>query len=211
MVELEIPSEARPYLQIQIGAIARIADPKKWYEAVCDFIDDQIGSLTPALLPASDKGGRLLSIGAGMGHIELVIQRCWSQAGQTLVVEIVDGTDDKPVVKYHREPFSNAAAADIFWKANGGVIDGYYNPGTLPKHLPQQDIILGLGSWGFHFSPETYLKWVLPMVHAETVLVMDVRKRKPEWKARMSRYFDQVQVLQEDEKRERIWWKLKSQ
>lgn len=207
-IQLDISNAAYDYLRIQVGAISHIQDWKSWYEALMDFIDDQVNSLLPALY-AGMEGKSLLSIGAGMGHIELVIQSLFSAEGKTLAVDIVDGTDDDPIVKYHRQPFSNAAVAQQFWEANGGKLGEYYNPGLLPKGGPPYDIIMGLGSWGFHFSPGTYLRWAATHAHEGTIWVMDNRKGKPEWKDEMLRHFKLVQVLQEDDKRERIWWAKK--
>lgn len=179
-----IPDAARPYLQIQKGSLDHVKKSKwLWDNAYAESINEDYFGMEP-FLPQSCN--RILDIGGGMGGIDILLARHWRGTPEIM---IVDGMNDPPEMKLHRETFSNAAVAEEFLTANGLTKIGFSAPSLFSRMRRKQDLIISLGAWCFHIEPKVYIDAVRRACHSSTVLILDVRSGKKEWMQELCEHF----------------------
>jgi len=185
-----VEDEHFAYLRLQKGSLEPLAyDRERWhaaYEADLWRTYCEIRPYLPETCWAS------LDIGSGLGGIDVLLSRHY---GGELNVNLLDGEHDAPDMKLHRQTFSNAAVARDFLTVNGVRRDriGYYTPTDTAAFLPW-DLVLSLGSWCFHYEPNTYLPRLLERggLHADTVIILDVRRDKGEWTSQLNAHLREV-------------------
>lgn len=163
------------FLRLQKGSLDKFAhDRGAWEIAYEQSLAKDFGSIRPHL-PASC--GSILDVGGGMGGIDALLVK---KFGKGCEVCILDGEADEPVMHLHRETFNNMEVARDFLGKNGVEKFSYYTPELRQAPRPF-DLIISLGSWCFHYPPETYLQFVRSCCTRETTLIVDVRRGKPSW------------------------------
>lgn len=176
------------YLQLQKGALSYLkADRIAWLAAYEKAIAYDFCSLLPHLPPVSP-GLRVLDVGSGLGGIDVLLDRHYGG----IEVCLLDGIDDPPQMMLHRCTFNSMKVAGDFLTGNG--VRAWRHVGMPPVKAAPMDIIISLGSWCFHYPPSEYLGFVERCCGSSTVLILDVRRDKPHWRAELRGCFDEVAV-----------------
>ncbi len=200
---LIITDAARPYLQIQKGSLHNLAQNQvAWDVAYCEAIEADFAGMRPHLPAACS---RILDIGGGMGGIGIML--CRHYRPRMPYLYIVDGIDDQPSMTLHRKTFNNATVAQEFLRKNGIRKAGFFSPDEAKGYLgapPKADLIISLGAWCFHLPPEEYLQFVAKSCQPGTVLILDVRKDKPAWRAAIFKAFRPIGIILSKPKFERM-------
>lgn len=180
---ITVSDEAFPYLKAQKGKLDALAhDRSRWLAAYRAELERSLGEMQ-RFLPAVCWG--LLDIGSGLGGIDVLLYRHYDNGPY---VSLLDGVDDPPEMKLHRETFSNERVARAFLRANGVRPDrvNYYGPDAQDFGAPY-DLVLSLGSWCFHYEPNVYLPRLMAGggLHMDSRVIVDLRKDKPEWREQL--------------------------
>lgn len=176
---LVITDEAIPYLTVQRGAIHDLRlDRAAWTEAYLASIEKDFASMRPWL---PERCNALLDVGSGLGGIDARLNQHY---GGDVAVTLLDGIADPPIVESHSQPFNDMGVAERFLRANGVRVFDSYGPELGEPRL--FDLIISIASWCFHFPPSTFLPFISACCHRETVLIIDVRRDKPEWLVELS-------------------------
>lgn len=186
------------YLREQKGSIRDLAPNRvAWQAAFERKLKADYAGLVP-YLPKSC--GSILDIGGGLGAIDALLVEKYGSACE---VCILDGECDPPVMTLHRETFNDMRVTRDFLGKNGVRRFSFYAPPSLGEPRPF-DLILSLGSWCFHYEPETYLGFVRACCRPGTVIILDVRKQKPEWMQQLKSAWHWVAVIHTAHKRDRM-------
>lgn len=179
---LQVSDEAFAYLAVQRGKISDLRyDRAAWLLAYNLSIYADYESLLPYL---PEKCARLFDVGSGLGGIDAVLARHY---GGTIVT-MLDGNADAPVVLRHSETFNFMSAARRFMAANGvPEICSISPPVSCPP--PPCDLVISLQSWCFHFSPATYLEFVLASCAPGATVILDVRREELAWQQELAQAF----------------------
>lgn len=170
-----VGDEAFRYLVLQKGSLDHLkGDRAAWLAAYEQALADDFATLLPYLPPIL-AGRRLLDVGSGLGGIDVLIDRYYGG----IDVKLLDGVDDPAEMKLHRQTFNSMKVAGDFLTANG--VHQWSYAGMPPVATHAMDIVISLGSWCFHYSPIEYLSFVYRCCTTTTVVIVDVRKDKPEW------------------------------
>lgn len=206
---ISVSDEHFRYLRLQKGSLDRLADDRKaWHAAYEADLQRTFKECEPCL-PIDAWG--ILDIGSGLGGIDVLFYRHYLETfaetrGKSAgpFVNLLDGEDDPPEMKLHRETFNSMTVARDFMKVNG--VDplrfAYYTPQqhNLPKPY---SLVVSFGSWCFHYAPSVYLPLLMRGggLDEDTVLIVDVRKGKPEWTDQLHRAgLSCVEVIRDSEK-----------
>lgn len=200
--EIIITDGARPYLEIQKGRLQHLAgNPAAWNLAYHASLANDLGHILPYLPARCD---RILDIGGGMGGIDILLWRHYAKRTASIrrrttswigpEICIVDGMEDPPVMELHRKTFSNAAVSQEFLRVNGVTSGVAHWSLTMTQRMVALpcDLIISLGAWCFHLPPDEYLDFVIRSCRPGTVLVLDVRYAKTEWKAQLEKAFEPI-------------------
>lgn len=190
--DIEVDGEAFNFLRLQKGKLdPLVTDWPKWLAAYRAGLQNDYQGMKPFLpiLPQTELGLTLVDIGSGLGGIDILLQRHYE--GRINPV-LVDGAKDKPVMKFHRNTFNSMQVASRFHERNGNpVVQGIdANMRELPALSTPAFLVISLGAWCFHLPPDLYLDWVLRAVRKGSVLILDVRKDKPEWSRQLAAAFE---------------------
>jgi SAM-dependent methyltransferase len=193
---IHVDDQQFAFLALQRGALSDLVGNRtRWQEAYEASLSATMASIEQDL-PAWCAS--VLDIGGGMGGINILLARLWPD----LNVTILDGEDDAPVMRRHRETFNNAAVARRFLEQNGvGHID-FFSP-RLGEPRPF-DLIVSFASWCFHYEPAVYLDFVRACCRPGTVLILDIRRDKPHWRPELEKAFALRRVALVAPKFERI-------
>jgi hypothetical protein len=177
----KIEDEAFAYLKLQRGSISGVSDRAAWERAYHTSIFEDYEGLRPFLPRICDC---LLDVGSGLGGIDAVLAAHFGDP----IVMCLDGEDDSPVMVRHAKTFNDMDVARRFLTANGVHTFRPITPALLEPPRPC-DLVLSLGSWCFHYTPDAYLEYVRECVHSKSRVIVDVRTTKPEWLARLLKAF----------------------
>jgi len=208
-----VSDEAFEYLRIQKGSLDRFASQRKlWEKAYRSDLETTYNEIRP-FLPAACWG--LLDIGSGLGGIDVLLSRHYAQVqGRPPFVNLLDGEADAPVMRVHRETFNDMRVARNFLTANGIKPEhfDYYTPTAFNLPKPY-DLVVSFGSWCFHYPPDVYLPLLLSGggLHADSVLIVDVRNEALEYAQQLSERMRIAGVIRQARKYTRLAYKLKKQ
>lgn len=185
------------YLRLQKGSLDLVAhDRGAWQIAYEQALTRDFAEIHP-FLPSSCES--VLDVGGGLGGIDVLLAR---KFGFGLKVCILDGENDPPVMHMHRQTFNNMEVARDFLSKNGVREFSYYAPSLgVPRPF---DFVISLGSWCFHYEPKTYLGFVRACCRPGTVIILDVRKGKPEWIRQLKSTWILMGVIHTSLKRDRM-------
>jgi hypothetical protein len=189
------------YLYIQRG---EVSDAYKrgfdeWQRAYEASLDAIMGNIAPAL---PETCGHILDVGGGMGGIGLLLRGRYP----TAAYRVLDGVDDLAEVRSHHESFNNAAVAASFHRANG-VLDSKWFPTSTQKFDEKFNLVISFAAWGFHIIPGDYIDLVKSALAPRAVVILDVRKTRPDWLEDLVRAFGRPShVLERGKKHVRIAW-----
>lgn len=191
---LIVEDEHFSYLKIQKGSLDKLShDRVAWQAAYEEALTRDFGSIR-SYLPT--KCNSVLDIGGGLGGIDVLLARKYGCG-----ICILDGEADAPVMELHRKTFNHMGVARDFLTKNGVGGFDYLTPEQMtPRPF---DLIISLGSWCFHYPPSTYLDFVVSCCHSETMLVVDVRKQKPDWLKQLQELFTPRAVVHHSSKFDR--------
>jgi FkbM family methyltransferase len=198
------------YLALQKGSLSHlVSDRVAWHREYERKLTADFNSIE-RWLPIACLS--VLDIGSGLGGIDIMINRHYG----CVKVELLDGEDDPPVMKLHRQTFNNMAVARDFLSKNGvdNVTSFDANDPVKWVDLGKVDLVISLGSWCFHYPPEQYMSFVLSKCHTATVVIVDVRKEKPSYFDQLFHNFEMIGMACEMQKASRItyredfgcWW-----
>ena len=181
---IHVSDEAFPYLRAQKGRLDRLAnDRSAWqaaYEADLERSLVEMGPHLPKVCWA------MLDIGSGLGGVDVLLYRHYATEPW---VNLLDGLDDPPEMKLHRETFSSESVARKFLRSNGVRADRirYFGPEAQDFAAPY-DLVLSLGSWCFHYEPNQYLPRLLAGggLDSHARVIVDVRKGKEDWQRQLT-------------------------
>lgn len=177
---MRVDPEHFEYLRLQKGSLDKYThDPHQWHRAYEADLRETYGQVAPFLPKVCEA---VLDVGSGLGGIDALLFRHYQADGQRPLMSLLDGVDDPPVMRLHRETFNDMRMARNFLCKNGvnPLAIGYYGPGTV-EFATQFDLVVSFGSWCFHYPPRQYLAAVRAACKPSTVLVLDVRAEKPDW------------------------------
>lgn len=186
------------YLRLQKGSLFNVChDRERWHAA---YEQDLLSTYREIQqhLPGTCWGW--LDIGSGLGGIDVLLSRHY---GDNPFVHLLDGVDDAAKMHRHRQTFNNMAVARHFLIANGVRVDRIGNFTTGADNLPRPyDLVLSLGSWCFHYSPDTYLPLLLAGggLHRDSVIIVDVRNGKADYEQQLGRSLERVAVIRRENK-----------
>lgn len=196
------------YLGLQRGRLSNLlTEPEKWRAAYEAGLKRDLQELTPHL-PRRFEAGQMvvkrsiLDIGAGLGGIDALLAQIY---GEGTEVVIMDGMEDPPVMKLHRETYSCARIARDFLAKNGAKNVAFIDPRRLP--IPRGfDLIMSFGSWCFHYPPSYYLEFVAECFRRSPspILIVDCRRGKTSWRAELDERFKYVATIRDDKKFSRL-------
>lgn len=191
MQSLRITREAYPYLVAQRGALDDMrGDPETWSSKYSEMLGNEFRSIEPYLPKACES---ILDVGSGMGGINALINEHF---GSQCAVCLLDGVDDPPAVELHRSTFNNMRVAQDYLRANGVRKFAFIDANDAHRRVTARyDLIVSFKSWCFHYEPARYLDLVLAASHPETVLILDVRRDKPEWLKTLSEHFTSTHLI----------------
>jgi SAM-dependent methyltransferase len=189
--QLRIPGEALPYLIAQRGAIDDMrGDNDTWLEAYGETIMSEFQSIE-GYLPKQCEA--LLDVGSGMGGIDILISRHYDNQ---LEVTLLDGVDDTPDVSAHAKTFNDMRIAMHFLKLNGVARANWIDANGANRRASRYyDLVVSFHSWCFHLEPAVQLSLVAEATQPGAVLILDVRRGKPEWRQALERYFRLDRVI----------------
>ena len=188
------------YLAVQRGKESDLrGDRAAWQEAFETSLYHTIGTMY-AHLP--ERCATVLDVGSGLGGINILLARLYPD----LAVTLLDGESDPPVVELHRKTFNDMHVAKDFLARNGVSRFNYFTPALgEPRAF---DLIISCGSWCFHYEPAVYLDFVKACCRPGTVLILDVRRGKPEWRRDLECALGPASVVHSAEKFERLVFRV---
>lgn len=195
MKDLIIPDSVYPYLRVQKGEINHIEDRAEFEAAYNKGLQELFNVMLP-YIPKKIKSS--LDIGSGMGGIDILLNLHFEQD-----VYLLDAKQTDPVCEKHDKPFNSFKESLNFFHANDSDFSGYFdanNEKTRSQQKRKFDLILSVGSYCFHYSPEVYLDFVKASCHKDTVLIFDVRNRHTDWLEILRENFTEIAVILESEK-----------
>lgn len=205
---LSVSDEQFEYLRLQKGSLFELShDRERWQAAYEQELRQTYEGLRPHL-PEPCWG--VLDIGSGLGGIDVLLTRHYQP--DPPYIHLLDGEDDAPRMKLHRQTFNSMKVARGFLIANGVRSDRISYFTTATEVLPRPyDLVLSLGSWCFHYPPETYLPLLLSGggLHSDSVLIMDVRNGRREYAQQIDQALEQVAVIKEAAKYTRTVFRRK--
>lgn len=202
--DIVISREAFAYLKVQKGKLHDVShDFRRWCNEYRASLQRDYDSMRMHL-PTIKRGSAecVLDIGSGLGGIDILLNRHYDRE---LTPILMDGTNDRALMTYHRRTFSNIDVAQRFHADNGCVpvlaVDANARPLT-PLQVPVP-LVISLGAWCFHIEPEVYLEYVESAVRAGARIIVDIRKDKPRWKETMEAAFNVRAVVHGSDKFDR--------
>lgn len=186
------------YLRLQKGSLFSLChDRERWHAAYELDLWNTFSEIRNHLPP---RCWGLLDIGSGLGGIDVLLNRHY---GDDPYIHLLDGENDAPEMRLHRQTFNSMKIARDFLTTNGVRSDrfGYFTTGA--QNLPRPyDLVISLGSWCFHYEPDTYLPLLLGGggLHVDSVVIVDVRNGKVDYDLQLGRSLECVQIIRRERK-----------
>ena len=180
------------YLSIQRGEVSdHRHDFNVWKTAYLESLKEIATTIWPHL-PATCE--RVLDVGSGLGGIDLLLSRKY----KTARFDLLDGMDYKPHVYNHNIPFSNAEVALDFHRKNGNDRVECVWP-KVPDDR-KYDLVVSFAAFCFHIAPINYLAGICRATHANTRIILEVRRERKDWLKQLVEQFGKPIVLAKREK-----------
>jgi hypothetical protein len=204
--EIIIPDDALPFAQIQIGELNALIGSADWFYLVHQLVQNRFESIKP-YLPA--RCGSILDIGGGIAVSDIPIMKHYMSIPNLYVL---DGDSETAHVVKHDEPFNCIAATDAMLTANGIKLTGYWTPHAIENwtHWKNKlvgkpfDLIVSFAAWGFHFFPDSYLKFVEANTIPGSRVILDLRIGKEHWNEQLQQQFKIIALAQVSRKFNRV-------
>lgn len=181
---VRVSEAAFEYLKLQKGSLDKYSgDRDTWLSYYHRDLEDTFAQIEPHL-PDVPHTLRLLDVGSGLGGIDALIRRKYEdQLGRHVHVNLLDGIADPPKMTLHRKTFNNMAIALDFQRDNGLQDQDFrcWGPDLTDFADNKFDLVVSFGSWCFHYSPSIYIRQVYRALAPGAVLILDVRRNKPDW------------------------------
>jgi SAM-dependent methyltransferase len=188
---IRVDPEHFEYLRLQKGSLdhltrgsaGRPALNPTWHAAYEADLLETYQAIAPHL-PATCLN--FLDVGSGLGGIDILIRRHYEERGQSPGLALLDGIDDKPEMILHRRTYNNMRIARNFQVKNGisALKLSGYGPGVEDQDEvfgERFDLVVSFGSWCFHYPPDLYLRQVAGALSPGAVVMLEVRRSKPEY------------------------------
>jgi hypothetical protein len=199
-MSFRISKEAFEYLAVQVGELDQLKGVRHVWEGA--YERNLLARMDNILTYLPSQVSTILDVGSGLGGIDVLLYRWFDRQSH---ITLLDGTEFSPTVTHHNIPFNSRKVALNFLSDNG-VQEKYAHFMEHDNLKPQPfDLIVSFRAWCFHIKPSTYLEFVRQCCHANTKLIIDLRKT-PYWGEELARHFDGV-VIEDTEKYQR--WALR--
>lgn len=154
-------------------------------------------NLIKDLLPV--KCNSVLDIGCGIGGIDVMIYQHYYFKPKIYLFDFIDQMYDKKIQYGFNEKYYgyNSKEQTIkFMNANGVKQYEYIDAsaGIPITKLTNVDLIISLLSWGYHYSVDTYIEQVLPILSDDGILIMDIRQETNGLDT-LAKYFSSVKII----------------
>lgn len=205
---IAVNDEQFEYLRWQKGSLFELSQDRERWQAAYEHELRQTYFEIRKYLP--DPCWGVLDIGSGLGGIDVLLTRHYADSPP--YIHLLDGEQDSPRMRLHRQTFNNMKVARAFQIANGVRTDRFSYFTTGASNLPRPyDLVLSLGSWCFHYPPDTYLPLLLSGggLHMDSVLIVDVRRTKPEYEQQLAQSLERVDVIRSERKYTRSVYRRK--
>jgi SAM-dependent methyltransferase len=196
---LVVSDEQFQYLRLQKGSLWHLCHDREHWLAAYEQDLSRTYLEIQQHLPVTCWG--LLDIGSGLGGVDVLLSRHYG--GDPPFVHLLDGEHDAAEMHLHRETFNDMRVAREFLITNGVRADRFAYFTTAAENLPRPyDLVISLGSWCFHYPPEVYLPLLLSGggLHRDSVLIIDVRNRRPEYERALDRVLERTAVIRCEKK-----------
>lgn len=183
-MKFTVSDDAFRYLSIQRGEISELCSyRKRWEMALAEAVEDDFYSMARMLPP---RVLNILDIGGGIGALAARLVKHYEFCDP--LIDILDGIDQPAEVLSHWTPFSNAAVASEFLRANGVSKFGFIPP-HQNKFPAKYDLVVSTQAWCFHIPPKLYLSRVKESLAPGAILILDVRRGRG-WMKELHEHFD---------------------
>jgi SAM-dependent methyltransferase len=190
------------YLAVQVGELDGLKAVRHVWERA--YERNLLARMDNILTYLPTSAHSILDVGSGLGGIDVLLYRWYDR---NCHITLMDGSEFSPSVAKHNIPFNSKKVALDYLEDNGvSARHSHFMDHDNPKAQPF-DLIVSFRAWCFHLQPSVYLDFVRRCCHANTRLILDVRKEKF-WKDDIAEHFAGV-MIEEGEKYER--WALKVQ
>jgi SAM-dependent methyltransferase len=199
MSALRISDSAFEYLAVQVGELDKLKTVRHvWEKAYERHLFARMDNILP-YIPSQAK--TVLDVGSGLGGIDILLYRWYDKETH---VTLLDGSEFTPEVSKHNVPFNSKKVAIEFLRDNGvNERHSHFMDCDSLKSQPF-DLIVSFRAWCFHIKPSMYLEFVRRCCHANTKVILDIRKT-PFWRVEVAEHFDGM-IIDDGEKHER--WAL---
>jgi hypothetical protein len=176
------------------------SSPEDWLSAVDIMAEIRFETIRP-YLPA--QCASILDIGGGVAISDVPILRHY---GADCRLTVLDGEAEAKVMR-HDTPFNSMEATLELLDANGLSLHDYIKPEMIPSGCERYGfygLVVSFAAWGFHFSPDLYLDFVLRNTKPGVMVIMDLRCGKEQWKAALDRELKFVGIAHSERKFDRM-------
>lgn len=157
-----------------------------------------------------NKCSRILDIGCGVGGIDVLLHRHYN-CDRNTEFYLLDKTSINRRVYYgfKKEPafYNSLDVTQQLLSQNGMHKENMHLLEVTSDHrinVPAGvDLVISLGSWGFHYPVSTYVNKVCDILRQGGHLILDIRKGKGEEKE-LEQKFAKVQIISEGKKHFRV-------
>lgn len=192
-----VSDAAFAYLIHQAGDLNALSGQRQiWEAAYRDKLKHQFESIQP-FLPV--RCPSIIDVGSGLGGIDVYLSHYF---GAGCRIHLMDGDNRAPQSTSHDMPHNSIEVALEFQRANG--VESATGLSLLAADPAPADLVISFAAWCFHIPASEHLSFIAACCHPGTVIILDVRRGKPEWEEQLERRFDFVAVISEERKFRRM-------
>lgn len=184
--QFKINDDAYKYLYIQRGAISDVKGRKDWEAAFNEHTSFQYETIKDYL---PENCQNVLNIGSGLGGLDVLISQHYDGKPH---FELLDGSNDDPIVMNHNWTFNNHKVSEKFLKENG--MDNFTLSSPNNYIGNRKDLIVSMSAYMFHIEPEEYLDLLEKSFKPGTVCIFKVR-RSTDYLDRVRGLFKEIRII----------------